>query len=146
MTKKKKKKAITSSASDVLALAKTGTGDPIPAARSPTKAAGNTKNRRRRKLGTSGLLRPRCCNEDDNAMTTPALVKWVESGGGAEDNCNRLLVAQEGVRYETLRFRNKQLLLREANNDATAIPHPSLSRNALSTCDTCANQKPTKWC
>jgi hypothetical protein len=80
-------------------------------------------------------------------MTTPALVKWVESGGGgAEDNCNRLLVAQEGVRYETLRFRNKQLLLREANNDATAIPHLSLSlsRNALTTCDTCANQKPTK--
>jgi hypothetical protein len=60
-------------------------------------------------------------------MTTPALVKCVASGGGAEDNCNRLLVAQEEVRYETLRFRNKQLLLREANNDATAIPHPSLS-------------------
>jgi hypothetical protein len=60
-------------------------------------------------------------------MTTPALVKWVACGGGAEDKCNRLLVAQEGVRYETLRFRNKQLLLREANNDATAIPHPSLS-------------------
>jgi hypothetical protein len=77
-------------------------------------------------------------------MTTPALVKCVASGGGAEDNCNRLLVAQEEVRYETLRFRNKQLLLREANNDATAIPHPPLSRIALSTCDTCANQKPTK--